>query len=240
METKFSKPLTEPPAYLSMVSMVGDDEAYTIQQLVHAEQKSPPVYDPTRDLFTSVLEHKFTYQEALREVERLPDETERKCARDVLRASKSFLVGEPAARVGKLEPMSICLPNGMELSVSPVWLRHLAPRRLMVLHFWQKPLSQWQLGAAAGILIAAMQRDQPLLTSLEIDFISVSKPEDRPQRRFQRLGWAELGPLYGDELQRFLKRFCDAWERYKKRQPRLIKLRQAGPNFLDKLCPEKG
>jgi len=240
METRPSKPLTEAPAYLSMVSMVGDDPAYTIQQLERAEQKSPPVYDPTRALFVASLEGKFTHQEALAQAERLPDETERKCARDVLRASKSFLVEETPARVGRLEPMSLCLPNGMPLSVSPLWLRHLPQKRLMVMHFWQKPLSLWQLSAAAGILITAMQQDKPLLASLEIDFISVAQPEDRLKRQFQRLGWTDLDPLYGDELQRFLRRFCDAWEKYKKRGPRLIPLRYMQPNFLDKLYPEKG
>jgi hypothetical protein len=240
METTFSTLLAEPPSYLSMVSMVGDDQGYTIQQLERAEQKSPPVYDPTRDLFVAQLEGKFSYQEALAQAELLSDETESKCARDVLRESRSFLSTESPARVGRLEPMAIRLPNAMPLNVSPVWLRHLPQKRLMVLHFWQKPLSLWQLSAAAGILIAGMQEDKPLLASLEIDFISVAKPEDRPKRQFQRFGWTDLDPLYGDELQRFLRRFCDAWEKYKKRGPRLIRLRHMQPNFLDKLSPEKG
>jgi hypothetical protein len=153
METKFSKPLSEPPSYLSMVSMVGDDQAYTIQQLVQAERKSPPVYDPTRELFNKTLEGKFSYQEALTQLRGLPDETERKCARDILDVSKEFLLGQPAARVGRLEPMGLQLPNGILLNVSPVWLRHISPKRLMVLHFWQTPLTDWQFSAAGGILL---------------------------------------------------------------------------------------
>jgi hypothetical protein len=66
-----------------------------------------------------------------------------------------------------------------------------------------------------------MKRDNPILIRLEIDFISISKPEHSAGRRFQKFSWDRLDPLYEDELQRFLKRFCDAWKKYKQLQPRI-------------------
>jgi hypothetical protein len=231
METKLSTPLEEPPSFLSMVSMVGDDQADTVRQLVHAERKSPPFNEPARQLFLSVLEGKFTYQGALAQAKQLSDQIERKCARVILEASKKFLAEQPAAHVGRLQPMGILLPKGLELGVSPVWLRHLLPKRLLILHFWQEPLSNWQRSAAAGILMAAMERHNPVLTRLEIDFISISEPAFsagrhlNAGRRLKEYGWHNLDRLDGDDLRRFLDRFCDAWDKYKRLPPREIRQR---------------
>ena len=128
--------------------MVGDDQEYTIRALVHAERKSPPVYTPARELFIRVLQGDFTVQAALAQARRLHDETERKCAHDILRVSETFLLKEPRTKVARLGAMGICLPNGMELNVSPVWIRHSSQRRLLVLHFWEQPLSDWQRALA--------------------------------------------------------------------------------------------
>ena len=103
-----------------------------------------------------ILEGKLTFKQALGQAKKLSDPIERKCATDILIASRQFLQEEPRSiRVGLFPAMSIDLPNGVELDVSPVWLRHLSPNRLMILHFWQTPLSERQLSAAAAVLRTA-------------------------------------------------------------------------------------
>jgi len=232
METKLSKLLTEFPSFLSAISMVGDDQEQAIRELQYAERKSPAVYNPARDLFMSVLRGQLDFRSALAQVGWLPDETERKCARDVLEASKSFLMQEGPAEVKPLSRMGIDLPNGMELRVAPVWVRHLSPPRLLVLHFWREPLSAWQLSAAAAILMSAMKRDKPTCVDLDLDFISVAVPDHSAKRRLRAYNWDTLKRLDDDELRRFLQRLCDAWVEYQNRGPRAYKPR-LHPDLFD-------
>jgi|HubBroStandDraft_6_1064221.scaffolds.fasta_scaffold1655825_2 hypothetical protein len=84
--------------------MVGDDREQTIRELQYAERKSPAVYNPARDLFLSVLRGQFDLRSAFAQIRWVPDETERKCARDVLEASKSLLDGASARQSYTAEP----------------------------------------------------------------------------------------------------------------------------------------
>jgi len=226
LENALSKPLTALPTFLSAVSMVGDDQERTIRELVHAERPSPPIYDPARDLFIGVLRGHFTIEEALVQARRLHDGTERRCAEDVLAASKSFLTKELPAGVARLKPMEILLPNGLELGVSPVWLRYRSPDRLMVLHFWRQPLSDWQRSAAAAILITALKKDNPAYMWLDLDFISVAIPDHSTARRLRLYNWHTLKVLDDEGLSRFLERLCNAWAAYQRRGPRVTKPRR--------------
>src|SRR5207302_1470167 len=105
-------------------------------------------YEPAKELFCRVLQGDLSVTQALVQAGNLADPVERKCAADILGASKKFLLAEAPAHIGVFPTMIISIPNGMQLSVSPVRLRHLNPQRLMLLHFWQTPLSAWQLSAA--------------------------------------------------------------------------------------------
>ena len=122
--------------------------------------------------------------------------------------------------------MSVSIPNGLKLGVSPVWLRHLDPQRLMVLHFWRKPLSEWQLSAAGAVLRSALLQHEPKFADCELDFISMPLPESASHRRFEHYSWAKLRPLSDKDLHRFWKQFCAAWSDYKSRGPREIKRRR--------------
>lgn len=156
MRRQLSMPLTELPTFLSTISMVVDDRPAIVQKLIQAERKSPPVYEPSRELFLKVVEGKLSFDSATVQAQRLADETERRCAAQIMDASAQFLRSERAARVSRFPGLEYTLPNGLHLDVSPVWLRHLDPSRLMVLHFWQTPLSDWQLSAAAAVLKTAL------------------------------------------------------------------------------------
>jgi hypothetical protein len=101
----------------------------------------------------------------------------------------------------------------------------------MVLHFWQKPLSQWQLSAAGAVLRSALLQDRPAFADCELDFISVPLLEFPPSRRFERYTWAKLKPLNANDLLRFWKQFCAAWSDYKSREPREVKRRRP-PDLL--------
>lgn len=233
MERDFSTPLIELPTFLSTISMVVDDRATIIESLEHAERKSPPIYDPARALFCRILEGDFTFERAMIQARSIVDETERKCAIQVLRASERFLCTERPTRVGAFPAMTYSLPNGMELSVSPVLIRHFNSERLMVLHFWITPLSEWQLSAAGAVLRSALLRQKPQYSSCEIDFISVALPDTAPQRRFERYNWSKLKPLGPQDLDRFWKQFLAAWSEYQRRGPREIKRKRA-PSLFDK------
>ncbi len=235
MDIEYSKPLVDLPSFLSTISMVVDDDTAIIQQLIQAERKSPSIYGPTRDLFVSVLQGNFSFDVALKHASStITDETERRCAIAVLRASERFLREEPNHPVRLLPRMEYILPNGMPLDVSPVWLRHFHSQRLMVLHFWQTPLSSWQLSAAATVLRASLFKAYPQYSSSELDFISVSLDSFADRRRFERLNWTKLKPLDDEQLTRFWKKFLRAWSDYQRRPPRVIRHHRE-PTLFDKL-----
>jgi hypothetical protein len=127
--------------------MVVNDRAAIVQKLIQAERKSPPVYERSRDLFLSILQGKLTFDKAVIQARRLRDNTERKCAVQIIDASEQFLRNERPTMVSALPNLEYAIPNGIRLSITPVWLRHFDPERLMVLHFWQTLLSQRQLRA---------------------------------------------------------------------------------------------
>jgi len=220
MERALSKPLSELPSFLSTISMVVDDRASIIESLTQAERKSPPRYEPAKEMFRRVLQGDLSVAQALVQARNLPDPVERKCAVDILQASEKILRAETPARVGPFPAMSFQIPNGMELSISPIWLRHLDQQRLLILHFWLRPLSAWQLSAAAAVLRTALLHHQPEYSNRELDFISVSLQEPTSQRRFERYGWVKLKPLSETDHSRFWKQFCAAWTEYRSRGPR--------------------
>jgi len=226
MPLQRSKPLSEFPAYLSSISMVVDDIESIVRDLIHAEHKSPPQYDAARDLSIRVLQGDLSFESALRQAEQLRDETHRKCAIEVLNTAKSFLISAVPAHVALLSEMNIRLPNGMALKVSPVWLRETSPPRLMILYFWLKPFSERQLAATASVLSRALHRHQTKYRSIEIDFISVSKPENSPERRLRCLDWKHLHPMTDTELEKFLQQLCQGWSVYKSRGPRYFQSRR--------------
>jgi hypothetical protein len=154
------------------------------------------------------------------------------CANDILEASKIFLNEAARGHVGRFPAMDILIPTGMTLGVSPIWLRHLNAPRLMVLHFWRTPLSQWQLSAAGAVLRSALHQNQPDFAECELDFISVSLAGASKQRRFEHFDWGKLKPLSEKELHRFWRQFCAAWSNYKSRGPRKIR-RKSHPGMFD-------
>lgn len=223
MEAEFSTPLVELPTFLSTISMVGDEQSTIVQRLIQAERKSPAVYEPTRDLFLSALEGKLSFEKVMAQAWNLTDETERKCAIQILDASENFLRDERHARVGILRSLKYHLPNGLPLNIAPILLRHFSPERLMVLHFWKTPLSQWQLSAAAAVLRSAVNTQLPQLSACEVDFISVAFSPTGNRRQFQKLNWTKLKPLNQVELDRFWNPFLTAWSQYQRGGPRKIK-----------------
>ena len=228
-----SKPLTILPSYLSAISMVGDDLEYTIRQLTYAERKSPPVYNPARDIFIRVLQGDFDVDRGVTEANRLQDGVERQCAREVLETSRNFLANQPPARVRRLDAMSISLPDGTDLNISPVWIRHLHPQpRLMVLHFWQQALTDWQLSAAGSVLIEALKGHNKNCLGLDLDFVSVAIPDRAASRRLILYDWYKLHPLDSEDLRRFLDRLCAAWAAYQRRERRVIRNR-SGPDLFE-------
>lgn len=231
MIRRYSEPLTQVPKYLSAIFMATKTRAEIVRELERAERPSPPKYDLARQLFRRVLEGGLSFKDAIRQAQLAPDETIRKCAIDILQHSEKFLCNESPARVGQITGLSMVLRNGTEIDVSPVWVRHLRPERVMVLHFWLTPLSPRQLSAAAAVLEAGLVRCHPRLQKCEIDFITVSKPELASGRRFQKYNWSKLQPLDDDALTSFFEPLCKAWSDYKKRGPRKIRGRQKHPEF---------
>lgn len=234
METLFSTPLREPPTFLSTISMVGDDRNSIVHRLIQAERKSPSRYEPTRALFRHILEGKLTFDAASTQARRLPDEVQRACACQILNTSRTFLKNESPAPITQFPNVDYVLPNGIPLAVRPLWIRHSARPRILVLHFWRSPLTQWQLSAAAAIIQSVMAREFPNQGEHEIDFISVPFMETKNAREFQRYNWSRLRPLNHAELDRFWNQFLSAWAEYQKRGPRKIDKRRP-PDMFDLL-----
>jgi hypothetical protein len=231
MNEEFSTPLVELPSFLSTISMVGDDESAIIQKLVHAERKSPSVYAPSRDLFLAALEGKLNFEDVMRQAWNLSDEIQRKSAVSVLSTSKTFLSRERSVHISSVQKLEFSLPNGMPLDVTPVWLQQSNPPKLMILHFWRTPLSQWQLSAAAAVLKSTIRNQLPQLEACDIDFISVSFAQGSNSREFQRLNWTKLKPLNQVDLDRFWNYFLVAWSQYQRKAPRKIRRRKTPTLF---------
>jgi hypothetical protein len=224
---ELSTPLVELPTYLSTISMVVDSRAAIIQKLTQAERKSPPIYTPARELFLNVIQGRMSFDDAMTQARRLPDDTERKFAVQIMPASEDFLRNERPAIVSELPNLTYNVPNGLPLKIAPVWLRQLSPQRLLVLHFWQTPLSERQLGAAGAALRAALHAKQPQYSSSELDFISVSGSRFSGGRHFERYNWTKIRPLDADGLSRFWLQFLAAWTKYQSNGPREIVRRRA-------------
>lgn len=231
MGRMLSTPLRELPGFLSTISMVVDDRRSIVDSLVQAERKSPSRYEPAKALFCRVLEGDLNVTQAITQARKVFDEVERKCALEILEASQGYLARQSAAHVGPFPSMSVTILNGLNLSVAPLWPRHLNPQRLMVLHFWRKPLTQWQLGAAGAVIRSALTQHHPEFAGCEIDFISVPLPESASRRRFELHNWTTLKPLDDKNLRRFWKQFCDAWSVYQGQEPREIRRRRSPDLF---------
>jgi hypothetical protein len=184
MNVELSRPLDEPPSFLSLVSMVGDDERYTIQQLRNAESPSPELYGPARELFIKILEGNFSFDYALSQAHQISDGVERQCAEKVLGASKRFLLDQTFVPVRLVPSMWFELPNKLRIRVTSIKLRQFRKPRILVLYFWKKPLSAWQLSAAATILRSCLDRFQPHLAYAELEFISVAEEGNPPNEGF--------------------------------------------------------
>ncbi|MBN9050691.1 MAG: hypothetical protein J0H78_14610 [Rhizobiales bacterium] len=215
----YGKKLRELPSFLSTASMVFDDREKTIDLLFKAEKPSPPVYEPARRLFCSVLSGDLSWERAIEEAERL-DGRERGCAVDVLNHSRDFLLKQPRSRVSKIG-LSTTIPNGMKLRIAPIWVRELPQPRLLVLYFWMKPLNDHQVSAVAAILRMALLDRQKEFKSYDLDFVSVSMEEKANTRRFSCLDWKRAHPLDEGDLMRFWARFVAAWDEYQRRPPRV-------------------
>jgi hypothetical protein len=227
-----STPLREPPSLLSTISMVVDDRAAIVQNLIHAERKSPPRYEPARALFCSVLQGDLGFKQGMDQAKSLAGPTERKCAIEILQASEKFLRAGSPAPIRPFPPMSFFLPNDLALEVKPILLRYLDPKRLMILHFWQTPLTPRQLGAVAAVLKKVLLKHYPHFVYCDLDLISVSLPASASERRFQLYNWAKLKMLDDNELTRFWNLFSEAWTRYQALGPRKIKRRRE-PSMFD-------
>jgi hypothetical protein len=222
--------LKELPSFLSVVSMVFDDEEMIVQKLCDAERKSPPFYQPAREFFCSILNGGFSFKEAIDQAERLPNPTERSCALDILHASKDYLTDEVTSRVTKVD-FSTRIPNGMKLKVSPIWIRELDKPRFLVLHFWRTSLTELQTSAAAAILKMAAIDSHRELSSYGLDFISASLNTSGQRRVFSCMDWKRVRPLSENDLARFWKRFISAWENYQKRPARPHRVKKSESLF---------
>jgi hypothetical protein len=231
MHSEFSTPLAELPTFLSTISMVKDDRAAIVQSLIQAERKSPSVYEPSRDLFLRVLEGRLDFDKASIQARRLNDEIERRCAIQILDTSEHFLKNEQPVRISRLPGLDYVLPNGLHLNISPIWLRHFDPCSLMVLHFWQAPLFDRQLAAAAAVLRATLLEALPQYSSCQIDFVSVAFSQFSNRRRFELYNWLKLMPLNEADLHRFWAQFMEAWCQYQHMGPREIKRKRTATLF---------
>ena len=208
---------------MSAVSIVTDDREEGVRALIRAEHPAPAYYEKARSHFIKVLERKLTLEQAVRQAHHVQDATERRCALEILDKSKAFLAEQDSRDVIKLPSMQTFLPNNKILKITPVWIQDCRPYRLMILHFWYKPLSELQIKAAAGILSYAIENSYRKYLGFELDFISVAIPEHAAGRRFEVMGWDKIQPLRDADLQNFLVRLCDVWDEYHRRGPRQVR-----------------
>lgn len=232
MVDDLSKPLDALPGFLSTISMVEDNQAAIIKGFIGAERKSPPRYDAARQLIFRTLEGQISLIQALDYADGLSDPVDRRCAQQVLRASRSFLEAASVAPVAALPPMSVEVRAGLFLSVGPIWVRQLEEPRLLLLHLWDRPLNNRQVRAALAVLRTALATQQPAWSYREIDFVSVATPELAAKRLCRVYNWRTFAPMEEDELARFLRDMLSAWDAYHRLGPRPVK-RRGPPGLFD-------
>lgn len=232
MADDLSRPLEALPGFLSTISMVEDDQAAVIKGFIGAERKSPPRYDAARQLIFKTLEGQISLQQAHDYADSVSDPVDRRCAQQVLRASRPFLETAPIAPVTALPSMSVEIRAGLSLNVGPVWVRQLEEPRLLLLHVWDRPLNDRQVRAALAVLKAALATQQPAWSYREIDFVSVATPELAAKRHCRVYSWRTLAPMEEDELARFFRDMLSAWDTYRRIGPRPVK-RRGPPGLFD-------
>jgi hypothetical protein len=226
--------LTEFPGFMSTIRLVTDNREEAMTRLVHAEHKAPSFYLPARETLLDVLRGKLVVAKAIHDLKFLRDPTERKLASQIFAASKKFLEGERPTPTVEASPMEAQLPNRKIIKISPVWVRHHRPQRLMLLYLWEDELTDLQLRVAAGLLHLAIETHSTKFRGRELDFISVARPAFSAGRKLRKYGWDQLNPFYGEELEKALKFYlCDLWEEYHKRGPRPVNEKRRDPDLLD-------
>lgn len=230
METRISSPLEEPPAFLSAVLMVTDDERRLQQGLIQAERKSPPRYTAARDHLVRVLQGQVSFAFALDQARQIPKAVDRRCAVDVLEALQPYLDQQGAVRIERLAAAPVEVLEGLSIDVGPIWVAHSGEAaRLFVCHLWEAPLSDWQLGVTGRLIKAFIQTYHIGYAGLEIDFVCASLSDLSKRRNLRVYGWGRLDALVTDQDEkRFWERFKKGWVAYKSAPPRTYRVRQDG------------
>ena len=210
--------------------MTSDDQALIIKKLKDAEIKTPAFYKTARELFNRILSGDLTFDQAYHQADEIVEPTDRRCALDVLAVSENFLRNEPKSPISRFPRRSITLPNGLPLAVSPIFVRNAQPKRLLVLYFWNTPLSSRQISTVAAVVRMATRAESGY-DDADLDFVSASLNSSGQRREFRHLNWAKCKPLSDAELTRFWGLFTAAWERYQRMPPREIKSRRDGGLF---------
>ncbi|MNV50313.1 hypothetical protein D3C71_1423150 [compost metagenome] len=230
MDSRISTIIEQPPAFLSAVLMVTDDERRLQRGLIQAERKSPPRYTAARDHLLRVLQGQISFTFALSQARKIAKVVDRRCAVDVMEALEPYLNKQGVVRIERLAAAPVEVLEGLSIDVGPIWVAHSPDAaRLFVCHLWESPLSDWQLGVA-GRLIKAFLRDHYVrYAGLEIDFICASLSDLSRRRGLRVYGWERLDLLVNDQdEERFWKRFKKGWIAYKSAPPRIYRVRQGG------------
>ena len=230
MSDDLSVPLDELPGFLSTISMVEDDQRDIVKRLIAAEKKSPPRYDAARQLFLSVIEGQIDHERAELFANTISDPIDRRCAQDVLKAATNYLRSATSSPVGQLSPMRFEIRPDLSLGVAPIRVRQLEEPRVLLLHVWDRPLSDRQVRAAISILKRTLADQAPEYAYRDLEFVTVSTPPLSAQRSCKVYGWKTLPHMEDDELSRFLLALSDAWQTYRSIGPRPV--RRRGPPRL--------
>lgn len=222
-EPALSSPITKMPNFASSARLYSRDKNEIITGLRRSERKPPPIYDSTRDFILLILEGKLNYDLAIKQAKNIPDETERRCALDVLRVTKEFLEKEQKGKLSPLEGMFIEFSDDSTIPISQLYVRILGnEQRLFYLCPWEKPLNETQLSVAGGIIRRAIPNFYPQYADCEIDFVSTHMDQIANKRTIRISNWSKITPLDSPQLDNVLSALRIAWREYRALPPRTI------------------
>lgn len=210
-------PVRNAPSIIHAVALVGLDVASTEQNIRNLMRGFPPAYYKlANQLVRSVLKGR-SLAWARAQARRHMNEEQRKQARIVLIQMTPVLRRLKPEWVVDLDVDPYQVGPRLQLPVKVHGLMKVnGKHEVLVMHLWQKGLSEKSRNAAASILKDRLsQREE--LANAELRWIDISMPFGERRRSLREYNWGDINLMPQAEMERFLGILREAWDLYLER-----------------------
>lgn len=236
-------PVRSAPTLVHAVALVGKDVASTEHNIRKLMGGFPPqLYKLANQLVFAVLNGQ-RLQWARRQAKLHKDPNQARYARIVLANLTKFLRETKADWIRPLEVDPYQVGPGLQLPIRVLGLMKCRGSvEVIVLHLWEKPISERAFRAAVTILQDRL-RTREELANVGLRWLDISKPKGSKARYLQQYGWSDVSLMPRDELNEFAGTLKEAWDLYQAnpvppKRPRKRPSAGQGEMFPDPRGPE--